>query len=158
MKFVHHVGQRLQWIGGLFAACVLPVVYLPEAVQAQPSDVIAAEPSDFLCYMETNDGDVVDLTRLCGGPTTLLVSTVSRRDQQFLDRYTSLLEQRSRGNPSVQAVVAQAQSSPDSIVNRAKAICSSMRAGQPSPISLAEIGGDLLQTMAPKYFCPELDD
>lgn len=157
---VNNMERSLNLPGLLIVAATVPMVQLQsvDPAQAQPR-VVLADVSDFPCYMQTSDGRVMNLGKLCGQGNQPMVAptTVSTVDQQFLQRYRSFLEKRAQSSPAVQTLIAQALQNPQAVVQQAKAVCTALRSGQPQPAS-DQVGDDLFQTMAPKYYCPELDD
>lgn len=116
-------------------------------------------PEDSICYMQTADGRTINLSNLCGGRRTVATPALSGTDQQFLGEYQSFLNRRINTSPHVRTALAQAQRSPQSVVERARGVCSSIQAGI-SPDSTVEqtIDADLINTMALEYYCPEFDE
>lgn len=145
--------------GLLIVATAVPMQFQSvDPVQAQPRAVLA-DVSDFPCYMQTSDGRVMNLGKLCGHGSQPMVApdTISTVDQKFLQRYRSFLEKRAQGSPAVQTLIAQAVQNPQVVVQQAKAVCTALRSGQPQ-LASDQVADDLFQTMAPKYYCPDLED
>ena len=126
------------------------------AALAQPSSLIAVNPGDLVCYMQTSDGRLLNLNKLCGSEQ--LATSLSPTDQRFLDRYSALLRRRSMGLPAIQTALLQAQQNPQAVLQRAQAFCAALRTGQFQPNTSGQVGDDLVTTMAPRYYCPELED
>ncbi|HEY9896165.1 MAG TPA: hypothetical protein V6D34_12270 [Candidatus Sericytochromatia bacterium] len=141
----------------LLASAAIGVLSYPQAALSQASVLTALNPDDFICYMQTSDGRVLNLTKLCGGKEET-VGNISTTEQSFLDSYRAFLGKRSTKLPSVQAALLQAQQNPQAVVQRAQAVCTALRTGQPQPATAGQVGEDLFTTLAPEYFCPELDE
>lgn len=124
---------------------------------SQSNYLVAVDPEDSICYMQTSDGRVLNLSKLCKGRKPV-VPTISTVDQQFLERFQEFLERRANGSPAVQTLISQAQQNPQSIIQRAQAVCTALRTGEAQPGFGDQVGDDLYQTMAPDYYCPGLDD
>lgn len=127
---------------------------------SQSSGFIALNPGDLVCYVQMSDGRVLNLNKWCGATQGNATATTTT-DQQFLDRFQAFLSKRSSGIPALQAVIQatllQVQKNPQAVVKRAQAVCTALRTGQPQP-QTAEVANDLFETLAPNYYCPELDD
>lgn len=137
---------------GLLAACVLSVFQTQSSALSRS---IAAQPSDLICYMQNNSGSVINLSRFCaGGRATIALSST---DQRFLELYERSLEKQSGGLRSVQAALSEAQQNPRLVVERAQAVCTTLRESQPQPTS-RRANRDILATIALEYYCPELDE
>lgn len=141
----------------LLASTAIGVLHYPQSALAQSSFLTTLNPDDFVCYMQTIDGRVLNLNKLCGAGKGN-ASAFSTTDQRFLDRFQSLLKQRSTGLPSVKAALSQTQQNPQAVLQRAQAVCTALRTGQSQPSTIGQVGDDLFTTMAPKYYCPDLDD
>jgi len=155
-KRVKRTGRSPSLFTLLLASAAIGVLNHPPAL-SQSSSLTALNPEDFVCYMQTSDGRVLDLNKLCGGKKGT-VNALSTTDQSFLDRYRSYLGKRSTKLPSVQAAQLQAQQNPQAVLQLAQAVCTALRTGQPQPTTAGQVGDDLFTTLAPEYFCPELDD
>ncbi|WP_171575593.1 hypothetical protein [Leptolyngbya sp. Cla-17] len=141
----------------LLASAAIGSLNHPQPAFSQTNFLTALKPEDFICYMKMNDGRVLNLTNLCSGKSET-VSDFSTTDQRFLDEYRSFLGKRSAKLPAVQAALLQAQQNPQAVLQRAQAVCTALRTGQPQPTTAEPVGEDLFTTLAPEYFCPELDD
>lgn len=122
----------------------------PLRTGAAPSAPGAANPKDAICYVELQDGQVIDLSRICGGSKGRVA--LSSLDQQFLNAYQSTLKNRYGRSPS---------SNPQALVERAKGVCTSVRNGlSPSLTAFSQPGLDatVMGDLALGHYCPELDD
>lgn len=119
----------------------------------------SSPPSDLLCYLQTENGQLVNLSRFCGSSENQ-ARELSPTDQQFLKVYKGFLSKRSQSLPSVAAALSQVQQSPQTVVARAKRICTDVRSGALSQDQLPQtaVDSDLMNTMAFEYYCPDLDD
>jgi Protein of unknown function (DUF732) len=127
---------------------------------ARSDNLFIAMDPDLLCFMQTSDGRVLDLSRFCGGGKTP-VSALSDVDQQFLERYQALLKRRLGASPQVKIALSQSQANPGKLIERARGVCTAMRSGTgaiaaSSPPDASD--ADLISTMAVRYYCPELDN
>lgn len=146
MKRVRQIGRSL--ITASLAACAIAVLQ-PQSASSRSSDAIATKPSDLICYMQSSNGSVINLSRFCSEDgNTVAISTT---DQRFLELYQRSLEGRS-GSRSVQA------QNPQSIVERAQAVCIAARSGPSQPQTLGRAGRNSFETLALEYYCPELDE
>lgn len=143
--------RSLQMANFLVTGCAISF-WASQYAYAQPMYPKAVNSVDFICYMRTKDGQVVNLSDLCANrrPVDLGLSTLPRNDQQFLQRYQGFLEKRAKVSPAVQPLLAQSQQDPQSLIQRAKGVCT----GQAQPIS-DRIAAYLFQTMAAKQYCRE---
>lgn len=154
---ITRTSRSRRFLAVLLAFSAIGVLNHPKSVLSQSNDLMALNPGDLVCYMQTIEGQVINLNKLCGDGKGR-VSTLSSLDQRFLDRYQLLLSKRAANLPSVQAALLQAQQNPQAVLQRAQAICTALRTGQPQTQTLGQVGDDLFATMAPKYYCPDLDD
>jgi hypothetical protein len=128
---------------------------------SESGNSLALASEDFVCYMQSNDGQIINLTKLCSiNNNEVVKSNLSTTDKQFLENYKSFLRQRQRGSPLINNALSQAQESPEDIVQRAKRICASIKTGtsKNSQVNSGNIDADIINTMAVEYYCPELDD
>lgn len=128
------------------------------------SNVQAAEP-DYLCFLTTNSGEVVDLSEsLCHSKKSKLGG--AKTDKEFIEEYKS----RAMKYPDVRDnLIASIENSPESDIERAKGVCTDLKAG----LSLDEIQEDqgeenagkagmvksnIITNLASKYYCPEMSN
>ncbi|XHX77864.1 MAG: hypothetical protein RBJ76_26085 [Stenomitos frigidus ULC029] len=156
-KQIKHVGRSPSLFTLLLASAAIGVLNHPQPAFSQTSFLTALNPDDFICYMKTSDGRVLNLTKLCGGDKET-VGGISTTEQSFLDSYRAFLGKRSTRLPAVQAALSLAQQNPQAVLQRAQAVCTALRTGQPQPTTAGQVDGDLFETLAPEYFCPELDE
>lgn len=158
--------MTLRGIGRWGIASKLIIVYVAATsfysrpAFSQSTRLFIAMDPDLLCFMQTSDGRVVDLSRFCGVERTSIVS-LSQVDQQFLERYQALLKRRLGASPQVKVALSQAQSNPGKLIDRARGICAAIRSGTDSTAAAAPQNAsdaDLISTMAVRYYCPELDN
>ncbi len=124
---------------------------------------IAAEP-DYLCFLATNRGEVVDLSdSICHSKKSKLGNGTS--DKAFIEEY----KYQAMGYPDVRDnLIAGIQSSPEKNIEQAKAICNDLKSG----LTLDEIQQDqgaenterasvvkanIISALATKYYCPEVN-
>ncbi len=156
-KQIRHVGRSPGLFILLLASAAIGVLHNPQAALSQARVLTALNPDDFICYMKTSDGRVLNLTKLCGGKEGT-ANAFSENDQGFLNDYRAFLSKRSTRSPAAQAALSLAQQNPQSVLQRAQAVCTALRTGQPQPTTAGQVDGDLFETLAPEYFCPELDE
>ncbi|QXE26350.1 hypothetical protein B6N60_05081 [Richelia sinica FACHB-800] len=134
---------------------------MPQAALSESGNSTANAARDFLCYMQRSDGQVINLTKLCGiKKNPVLKSTISSTDQQFLQQYKFFLKKRLGGSPLISSALSQAESSPENVVKRARGICGVIQSRDSANLDAISrnIDADLMNTMAVEYYCPELDD
>lgn len=145
----------------LLASAILTLSDQPPAL----SQSTAGE--DLICYFQTQNGQVLNLSKLCGHSkqkpvvaTPAPMSALSTTDQQFLETYQGFLSKRAKSSPAAVVALAQSQQSPQAIVERAMKICTAVKTGTLSQGQLPQgsVDSDLINTMAFEYYCPELDD
>lgn len=157
--------NKLAWtVHLLLLPCSLIVLFLPQTALSESSNSIAILSAEFICYMQNNDGQIINLTKICDMNNKeingVITSTLSTTDKQFLEDYKGFLKTRLGGSPLIKNALFQAQQSPENIIQRAKGICASIKTGTPedSQKFAENIDGDIINTMAVEYYCPELDD
>lgn len=149
------MSSSLKIVSLLLAAWTIASLENPPFALAEVNDLAAIDLEESICYMHTRDGQVVNLNKLCTGKDT----PISLTDQRFLEKYQSLLRRRLSVSPAVQTALVQTQQNPQAAVQRAQAICTAIRTGQPQAQPPTElIDADIFDTIAPKYYCPELND
>jgi hypothetical protein len=154
VNHIRLVKQRFFAVSKLIASCTVGAFCVQLAALSQPM----MNPEDSICYMQTADGRTLNLSNLCGGRRTVATPALSGTDQQFLAEYQNFLSRRINTSPLVRTALAQAQQSPQSVVERARGVCSSIQAGIPDSTVEQTIDADLINTMALEYYCPEFDE
>ncbi len=150
---ISKVRQSLPTVSTLLIASLLTILYTP-----LPSLPQSSAEGDLICYLQTEDRQIINLSKLCGSTTPKPALSVT--DQQFLETYRSFLSKRSRTLPSIVAALSQLQQSPQAVVERATRICTDIKSGTLSRDQLPQgtVDSDLINLMALEYYCPELDD
>lgn len=153
VKRISKVRQSLCTVSTLLIASSITILH-PQPPSLSQSNAVG----DLICYLQAEDGRIINLSKLCGLTTPSPALSVT--DQQFLETYRSFLSKRSRTLPSIVAALSQLQQSPQAVVERATRICTDIKSGTLSRDQLPQgaIDSDLINTMALKYYCPELDD
>lgn len=150
---ISKVRQSLTTVSTLLIASLIAILHteLPSLSQS------SAE-GELICYLQTEDRRIIDLSKLCG--LTTPTPALSVTDQQFLETYRSFLNKRSRTLPSIAAALSQLQQSPQAVVERATRICTNIKSGTLNRDQLPQgaVDSDLINIMALEYYCPELDD
>lgn len=128
-----------------------------------------AQDADYLCFMTTSSGQVIDLSdSVCqlkkSAPPT--AATPSNSDQAFIKDYKRTVSNYPDMRDKLLARVAK---SPEQGISEAKNVCDELKAG----LSLDEIqqnqAGEsfektsvfnisVISTLATKYYCPEFKD
>ncbi|HEY9654853.1 MAG TPA: hypothetical protein V6C50_05125, partial [Crinalium sp.] len=114
-KRVKRTGRSPSLFTLLLASAAIGVLSDPQAALSQASFLTALNPDDFLCYMQTSDGRVLNLSKLCGGKEGT-ANALSTTDQSFLEDYRSFLGKRSTRLPAVKAALLQAQQNPQAVL------------------------------------------
>lgn len=149
MKRVRQTRRSLNTIL-LLTACAINILQGQQFALSRSSDAIATKQPDLICYMQSSNGSVINLSRFCAEDgDTVAISTT---DQRFVELYQRSLERRSSGSPSVQV------QNPQALVERAQAVCTAITNGQSQPQSFRQAGRDSFESLALEYYCPELDD
>ena len=120
---------------------------------------------DYLCFFTTNSGEVVDLSEsICHSKKSKQGG--AKTDKAFIEEYKT----RAMKHPDVRDnLLAQIQNSPESDIERAKSVCTDLKAG----LTLDEIQEDqaeenvgragivkasIINNLATKYYCPEMSN
>ena len=129
------------------------------------STAISATAQDIpLCYIQTKEGLLLSLERLCDRKDQKPIKSPSAIEQKFLED----VKQSMRNSPEAQAAI-----DPQAAISQAKRICSELEAGtfsndrqaqpeivtndsDPTKLTLS-LQSRTIQTIAPKYFCPAFD-
>lgn len=155
MNHIRLIKQRFFAVSRLIASCAVGAFCVQWSALSQP----VMNPEDAICYMQTADGRAINLSNLCGGRRTGATPALSGTDQQFLAEYQNFLSRRINTSPLVRTALAQAQQSPQSVVERARSVCSSIQAGRHPDSTVGQtIDADLINTMALEHYCPEFDE
>jgi len=136
----------------LLTVGAISILQSQQPALARSSYAIATKPTDLICYMQNSSGSVINLSRVCAEDSnTVAISTTDRR---FLDLYRRSSEGRSS------SLSAQAQN-PQSLVERAQALCTAARSSQSQP-QIRRVRGSFetltFEALALEYYCPELDE
>jgi len=121
---------------------------------------MAIDPRDAICYMETADGRVLDLSRFCGRQDNRPVS-LTGLDQRFLSDYQTALRRRYSRSSAAQTALSQAQQNPQSVIQRAREACARIQNGMLPELALmgeGRVDSAIVNDLALNRFCPELDD
>lgn len=129
----------------------------------------AAQVPDYLCYMTTAAGQVIDLSESCRSQRRL-VPTPSV-DSLFLRDYEQAIA-RIQTNRNIREVLLK--QSPESKIEYAQSVCNGLKAGlsptqvqtlqseqiaRTDPNQVTQLGGvitvNIINMLAPKYYCPE---
>lgn len=159
MNPTHRFRSLVSVVGAFSLLCSSGFLFTQEPARSNPRSILALDASDMLCYMQTADGRVINLSKLCGSRNRNypVLSTI---DQAFLARYQEYLRTRLGGLPQTQTALAQAQQNPQAIIQRAQATCAIIQSGESAPAmsSLAQIDAKVVKDLALNYYCPNLDD
>ena len=124
----------------------------------QSSGSLAQIPDDYVCYIQTSDGQTTDLGKLCGRSSSGQPIALQPNDQAFIKNYQQSLSKRLKSSSS--DAVSRLQQNPQAAIERARGICKALSGGMSidllQPQGNAEV--DALNALAPKYYCPEFDD
>ena len=140
----------------LLIASSISVIYFQQPLRSQSSN-----QGSFICYLETENGRIINLDKLCGNITNNSVASLSATDKKFLESYKYFLSKRSPTLSSVQIALSQLQQFPQGVVQRAIRVCTERKSGiLHNQVKLPQeaIDADLINLMALEYYCPELDD
>jgi len=155
------IGRLVYTVSLLLVPCSIGVLYHQQSAFSQSAHLVAIDPGDLVCYMQTRDGRIINLNKLCINNNRRNEIILSTTDQQFLEEYQNFLRKRVGTSPLVSTALAQLRRSPQAIVERAKGVCATIRTGKPQNSTQqpqGNIDADLINTMAVDYYCPNLDD
>lgn len=157
------ITQLRQFVGTVSLFCV--AVLTSGAYHQQPdlSDsvyLVVANLDDSICYMKTEEGQIINLTKLCGANISK-DTVLSVRERQFLENYHRFLSKRSSSLPSVQAALLQLQQAPQTVVQYAQQICAYKKSGIVENSALQSqqrVDAEFINTIALEFYCPDLDE
>jgi hypothetical protein len=125
---------------------------------------VKAQEADYTCFMKTNSGRIIDLSQSVCHSTKPAAPVLATADKKFIADYKRQVMQ----YPDVRDdLLASAKQSPEPSIDQAKDVCENLRSG----LSLQDIrenqSGEMLErdeavnakiinTLAPKYYCPEV--
>jgi len=159
-KLITQVGQSVCAASFLLVLGLLSIVYHQQPALSHSVYLVARNLDDSICYMKTEEGQIINLNKLCSNSTSN-DTVLSTLDQQFLENYQRFLSKRSTSLPSVQAALLQLQQAPQTVIQRAQQVCANIRAGmlQNSALESQESAdADLINIMALEFYCPDLDE
>lgn len=125
-----------------------------------------------VCYMQSKDGQIMNLESLCGSSTSKPIDSLSTKDRQFVEDYKRSL-MGLKDSPDAQAALSSI--APQSLIGQANEVCNALNAGtfiefrraqiakiagsgNPQSQRLANLQARTIQTVAPKSYCPEFDN
>ena len=127
-----------------------------------PTVAIAQEP-DYICFMTTPSGQVVDLSDSLCHATKSQPDDGNNQDQAFVEDY----KQEAMAEPAMRDnLLANVQQSSEENISKAKSFCNSLKDGyslQQAQRRLATtntrtastVNARIVQDLATKYYCPQ---
>jgi hypothetical protein len=126
---------------------------------------IASDP-DYACFITTSSGRVLDLSDSLCHTKKSSQKDADNPDKAFIEAY----KEQAMSYPEVRDnLIARVQRSPEANIDRAKSVCSDLRAG----LTMDEIREDqadentetanvvnttIIDSLATKYYCPEISN
>jgi len=129
-----------------------------------PGFPAAAQEPDYLCFITTPSGQVLDLSESLCGSKKSKSEVAANSDQAFVEDYTRSV----MAYPDVRdSLLATIQQSPDLNIRQAKNICDQLKSGislEAIKIKQSEeiveqagiVNATITNNLATKYYCPEL--
>jgi Fe2+ transport system protein B len=152
---------RLQNIINATTLAVLSLLLTQIPAQAQNNMPV--------CYMQTEEGQTLNLNSLCSSQPIPVIS-LSANDQQFIENYKQAISSSSEAQLALSASVGN----PQNLIRKANEICNALNAGnfiefrqaQNQRIAgynlinqrSASLEARIIQSIAPKSYCPEFDN
>ena len=140
----------------LILAIVKSLIYqLPVLSESESSNNSSVD--NLFCYMNTEEGIILNLESLCEVERQRSTESLSAKDKQFVEDYKKLL----KGYPKAQAALSSlVEKDPQMIVKKAVALCQELKTGKFSDSRIAhpDVDADILNSIAPEYYCREFDD
>lgn len=127
---------------------------------------VKAEETDYLCFMTTHSGQVVDLSESLCGASKSLNKDSANSDQAFIQDYEKKLSE----YPDVRDnLLLDNQQSPESNIRRAKDVCNALRSGlsmddiqekqdEENIEKSSVVNAEIIDSLATKYYCPEFSN
>jgi hypothetical protein len=158
-RLIRWFRQTARYMGVGVAPAISASLLLQLPARAYPAPLVAVDPGDLPCYMQTADGRIINLSKFCGGRnrTAPIVLTV---DQAFVEQYQNILRNRWGRSPQAQTALAQAQQNPQAIIQRAQSACALIRIGgsEAALFSPGQIDAKVINDLALNYYCPDLSN
>lgn len=107
--------------------------------------------------MNTEEGITLNLESLCEVEKQRSTDSLSAKDKQFIEDYKKLL----KGYPKAQAALSSlVEKDPQMIVKKAAELCKELKTGKFSDSRIAhpDVDADILNSIAPEYYCRKFDD
>jgi hypothetical protein len=157
MKYVKKYRKAFYLAIGILTVATLESVsyQLPALSGSQPS--IASNADNLFCYMQTEEGLILNLETLCEVTRQSPLESLPTKDRQFIEDYKKLL----RGYPKAQAALSSlVEKNPGMIIRKAAEVCNELKTGKfsDSRIAKPDVDADILNSLAPEYYCREFDD
>lgn len=155
------IGRFICTVSWLLVHCSIGILGHQKSALSESAYLVAIDPGDLVCYMQTRDGRIINLNKLCINNNRSNQTVLSTTDQQFLEEYQSFLRKRAGTSPLVSIAFTKLQQSPQAVVERAQEVCATIRSGNQQNSTQQpqrNIDADLINTMAVDYYCPDLDD
>ena len=124
--------------------------------QSQVNNPALSNADNLFCYMQTEDRQIVSLENLCNVKKQKLIE-LSSKDRQFIEDYKKLL----KGYPKAQTALSRiVEQNPQIIIRKAAELCNELKNGKisKSRIEQPELDADILNSVAPEYYCPQFND
>ncbi len=112
---------------------------------------------NLFCYMKTEEGLTLNLENLCKVERQRPTESLSAKDRQFIEDYKKLL----KGYPKAQAALSSlVEKNPQMILRKAAELCKELKTRRFSDSRIAnpDVDADILNSLAPEYYCREFDD
>ncbi|HEY9709555.1 MAG TPA: hypothetical protein V6D48_15225 [Oculatellaceae cyanobacterium] len=109
------------------------------------------------CYMNTEEGLTLNLESLCKVERQRPTESLSAKDRQFIEDYKKFL----KGYPKAQAALSYfVENNPQMIIRKAAEVCNELKTRRfsNSRRTHPDIDADILNSIAPEYYCREFDD
>ena len=121
----------------------------------------ATQNSDYICFMTTPSGKVVDLSKSMCANKTDQPDVIANSDEAFIEAY----KQNAMGYPDVSDnLLANLQQSPEVSITQAKKICNDLKAGmsfeeiknqqaEQTVERASFVNATIINNLATKYYC-----
>jgi hypothetical protein len=157
MKYIKKFRKAFYLATGVLTLGTLESVSYQMPVLSGGEYSINSNADNLFCYMQTENGQIVSLESICEVKIQRPKESLSAKDKQFIEDYRKLL----RGYPKAQADLSSfVEENPQMIIRKATEVCNELKTGKfsPSRIAQPDADADILNSLAPEYYCREFDD
>ena len=157
MKYINKFRKAFHLATVLLTLATLEALIYQLPVLSGAEDPIRSNADNPFCYMQTEGGLILNLESICEVKRLRPREPLSSKDRQFIEDYRKLL----MGYPKAQTALSSVvEKNPLMIIRKATEVCNQLKTGKFSASGIAQpdADADILNSLAPEYYCREFDD